>query len=296
MKLLKKYADELAHLNSPALIPLLKDIEVIEIGTENPVTVDPKKTIFVGNNAPIADVVAAFKKYNIEHFVQTDNKGFIYDLFAASIMLKKPDAFIKNPLPFFMNHFKPDEDGTDNVRSTTLTFGSSEEKSPLLFQITSFLEENPKTANFIEAVHMIADELIMNALYNAPVTSQGEPVFMSIDRAEQVELPEGKKAKIFITHDQRRLLIGCEDPYGSVNRFKIMNQLTKVFKPGSKPAPNENSAGAGLGCKMMIDHSCGYHMVVRRNKQTLVCCALPLGVSYMKAERMSKNLHMVFFQ
>ena len=116
------------------------------------------------------------------------------------------------------------------------------------------------------------------------------------DRAKNIELPDQKKAKIFITHDERRLLIGCEDPYGSVSRLKLLNQLKKVFKQGGElPSPNEGGAGAGLGSKMMIENSCGYFMVVDQNKKTLVCTALPLGVSYMKAERMSKNMHMVFY-
>lgn len=294
IKLLDKYSNELKNLNSKVIEPLFKNIDVYDIDVDTPKDLDPKTSIFVGHKAPISEVVDLMANSEVEHFVQTDKEGFIYDLFAAAVMLQKPAAFIKNPLPFFISNFKPDKSDPGSVRSTTLTFGSSSEKSPVLHAISDFVRENPKTSNFIEAVHMIADELIMNSLYNAPVQANGKPMFMDHDRNTLVELPKGAKAKLFITHDKRRLLIGCEDPFGSVNRFKLMKQLGKVFKDDLSAA-NAGTGGAGLGCKMMIENSCGFYMVVKKGVRTLVCCALPLGVSYTKAERMSKNMHMVFF-
>lgn len=294
MKLLERFKKEFDHLNNPSLAPILQNIDVVDISEPLPRNINTQQTIFIGKKAHVSQAIPFFHKKEAEHFVQIDRENFMYDLFAASVMLKKPEAFMKNPLPFFMNHFKPDGDGT-NVRSTTMNFNSSSEKSNLLFQIEAFLEGNPKTANFIESVHMIADEMIMNSIYNAPVDKQEMPIYMNTDRSRIVTLPEDKICKIFITHDEKRLLIGCEDPYGSVSRYKIMNQFAKVYKTGELPSPNQGTGGAGLGCKMMVDHSCGFYMVVNKSKKTLVCCALPLGVSYMKAERMSKNLHFVFF-
>lgn len=293
MNLYERFSKEFSSLKSSSIIPLLKTISVCDLSEPLPNQLDPKRTIFLGSKNQISESIPLFQKHGAEHFVQIDRDGFIYDLLAASIMLQKPEAFIKNPLPFFINHFKPNEEG-DNVRSTTLEFNSSFEKSALLLQISQFLEANPKASNFIESIHMIADEMIMNAMYNAPVDPAGAPIFMNMDRAEAVELPGDKKAKIFITHDERRLLIGCEDPFGSVSRYKIMQQFAKVYR-GDQASPNTGGGGAGLGCKMMIDHSCSFYMVVQKSKRTLVCCSLPLGVSYMKAERMSKNLHLVFF-
>ena len=248
----------------------------------------------MGESIPPEDIIPLMQKYNLEHFVQVDRDDFIYDLFAGSIMLQKPTAFIKNPLPFFINHFKPDPE-KNPVRSSEFTFNQSPDKAHVLAQLADFLQGHRKTSNFIESVHMIADEMIMNALYNAPVDNEGKPMYMDVDRAETVELPDSKTAKIFVTHDEKRLLIGCEDPFGTVNRFKIMNQFAKVYRKATLPSPNEGTGGAGLGCKMMIDHSCDYYMVVQKGVKTLVCCALPLGVSFTKAARMPKNLHIVFF-
>lgn len=294
MQLLEKYKDQFDHINNRALRPLLDKVEILDIDIDDHNNCDPRNTIFVGHKTKMKNILEVFQKQNIEHFVQVDRSDFFYDLFAACVMLKKPTAFISNPLPFFTTNFNMKAEEKDAVRSATFTFSCSDEKSQLLQSITEFLEENQKTANFLEAAHTIADELIMNAMFNAPVNLDGQPLFMNKDRLDTVTLPHGKKAKIFLTHDSRRLLIGCEDPYGSVNRFKLLSQLVKVHKDTAS-APSLGIGGAGLGCKMMIDHSCGFHVVVKKNAKTLVCCALPLGVSFRAAEKFSKNLHFSFF-
>lgn len=298
MQLLDKFKEQFAHLlSNKALLPLLENVEIVDVDTDNLNSVgndiDPKKTIFVGHKTSPKEALSHLLKFDIEHFVQIDRDDFFYDLFAACVMLKKPASFINNPLPFFIKNFNPIE-SMSPIRSTTLTFSSSAEKSPILHSIQQFLQEHQKTSNFMDAIHVIADELIMNATYNAPVDGDGKHIYMNKDRSEVVDLPEDKAAKIFVTHDERRLLIGCEDPYGSVNRFKMLSQLAKVHKD-SQSSPNEGTGGAGLGSKMMIDYSCGFYVVVKKNQKTLVCCSLPLGVSFRKAEKFSKNLHFTFF-
>ena len=95
MKLLEKYADEFKHLNNKALAPILQNVEVFDIELDSPKTVDPKNTIFVGHKTGVGQIVAKMSEMGIEHFVQIDREGFFYDLFAASVMLQKPAAFIK---------------------------------------------------------------------------------------------------------------------------------------------------------------------------------------------------------
>jgi hypothetical protein len=169
------------------------------------------------------------------------------------------------------------------------------DKREIIHRSRDFLAMTQRTLTVAQAAGVIIDEMIMNALYDAPSDVRGLARHAHIDRSVPVQLEPGEEAKLFLSYDDSRLLIGCEDPFGSVNEPKVIGRLRDLYGGDQAVSPIMHGAGAGLGLKAIIDYSCGFYMVVQRKKRTLVCCSLPLNVSLRKFESLPKHIHFCSF-
>lgn len=294
MRLTEKYAHQLAKVEKSTLLEILEDIDIFDLSLPPPKKVDPKTTIAVGAATPLKTIITLLRDYEIEHFVQTNRNDFFFDLFAASLMLKKPSRFMKNPVPFFIQNFKKDLIKHHEVRSKTWTFQSTAQKNTIMGELENFLSGHARTQNYSSSAIMIADELVSNALFSAPVDEDSKALYQNLPRSSSIVLDMSKECELFVSHDEHRLLLGCTDPFGSVDMKKIIQRLYTIYVlEDSKP--DLKSQSAGLGIKMMIDNSCGFYLVYKRNIKTLVCCAIPISLSYKKSELYPKNLHFSMF-
>lgn len=292
MLLLDKYRSEIKNIEGEQLLSLFEGIHVVhydELFTSN---VDPKNTILIGEQLPLKEAFHSMQQFGLRHVVQTNRKDFFFDIITSCLLLKRPKHFQDSPIPFFVNNFEGDPNHHLSVRSEKFKFFSTHEKAGLLSKVESFLTQSSKTENFKRTILLIADEMITNALFNAPIDIRGFHIHQGADRAKPVSTD--RENTLLICHDSKRLIIGVTDGYGSVGEQKVLTLLENNFRY-DKSSPREQSGGAGLGCKMMVDHCSGFYMIVQRSKKTLVCCALPIGVSSKQAELLPKNLHFCFF-
>jgi len=294
--LIERYESQLSKVKSQSIKELLKDLIVIDFEREKTfVDINPKKTIFVGDENSVHEIIISMRKNRIQHFVQTSRNDFFYDLFASALMLKSPMDFINNPVPFFVTSFKSEtETNETKKKSTYYQFNSTKDKDVILSSVSQFFKDHPKIKNLEARGILIVDELMMNSLFNAPINSQRKYLFKYWDRRKDVSYPKtAKNARIFLSYDEDRLLISCVDPFGSIDEKELFDCLEEVFLSNSK-VKSTNERSLGLGCKLMIDNSIGFYVVVRKYEQSLVCCTLPVGTGHIEIDKMPKNLHFCF--
>ena len=92
-----------------------------------------------------------------------------------------------------------------------------------------------------------ADEIIMNAIYDAPVDDLGKQKFAAVARNTPLDLEERSAVEFKIIHDEDTLGFSVSDQYGSIDRAKIVASLSKTHqKEEYKLKPNQMGAGLGL--------------------------------------------------
>jgi hypothetical protein len=287
MKIVDRFMKELTPFANSPLQPALADVEVQWVGAVPPGR-DLRKTIVVGEGTELSVVFDHLHNYRAEHFVQINRPGFVRDIVISALLINKPALFFSNPTAFFVNNFSGEPDYEKQTRKLSFSLKSTDEKSELMSIVEKFVQEDRRTKNYFSQIAVLIDELLSNAFFNAPIDSLGVHMYKNADRRTSVKL--NKACRIFCVHDNTRLVVGCEDAYGSLQCESLVALLHGHFS-GGQSVPRSVGPGAGLGCKMMIENSSGFYACVEPMQKTLVVCELPLNLSVRKIEEMAKNIH-----
>lgn len=97
-----------------------------------------------------------------------------------------------------------------------------------------------------DTIRTAADELITNALYNAPVDAQGRHRFSHLNRGVAVELGSSEVVEVTLGVDGKQLALRVTDPFGSLEPERLYASLARgVETAGVEDKPG--GAGLGLG-------------------------------------------------
>lgn len=104
----------------------------------------------------------------------------------------------------------------------------------------------------LEKVQTVAEELLMNAIYDAPIDGSGKSLFNHLSRTEKVHLARGQEAKLKYGTDGMFLAVSVTDPFGSLTKNVIMKYLESCYQ-GQAGIYNKEKGGAGRGLHMIIE-------------------------------------------
>ena len=129
---------------------------------------------------------------------------------------------------------------------------------------------------------LIADELLSNAVHNAPVDGAGQ--HYRRDLARDADLPlEGREAvRLRWACDARYLAIEVADLFGSLDRDTILAALAKA---GSRDGVRDDGTGAGMGL-VLTYRSCD-HLVFNLDPGTRTEVIALIDVRFPPTERVS---------
>jgi len=108
-------------------------------------------------------------------------------------------------------------------------------------------------------VEVAAEELLLNALYDAPRAADGSPRFAGLDRRTPVTLDAGAQARLHFGCDGRNFVVSVADRFGSIERQHVVQSLAKLLDP-SGPRPKAGTSGAGLG--LMLVYGAANQLVI----------------------------------
>lgn len=288
MTLLDYYADAFADLEGSPLKELIASTKAFSFDKEEVTPgLDLKNHVAIGEHIDTAQFLEAFLNNNLSNIVQTSNDDINYELFIASIILKKPRLFLNNPLTVLNSK----ESSATAMNVWQENFNSTEHKEKVLEGVKKFTSQNKSMERLSENILIIIDELFSNALFNAPVDDDGYRIYKNMSRSENVKYPGNKNAKIFAINTNKDLFIGCIDPWGSVDRDGICKSMSEAYT--GRVA--DKGKGAGLGLRMMLDRSRSLYLLSEANQRSLVCCHMRLNVSLKKVENVPKQFHINCF-
>ena len=128
--------------------------------------------------------------------------------------------------------------------------GDYQEKSLCIAQVSEFAERMGVRRKYREAIEQCLDEMLMNALYDAPVDEQGKQVFASVDVKTRISLRVDQKAIVQYACDGKQLAISVRDVFGTLERATVLRYLHKCLHADQQI--DRKAGGAGLGLYMMV--------------------------------------------
>jgi hypothetical protein len=129
-------------------------------------------------------------------------------------------------------------------------------------------------------------ELIMNAMYDAPIGSDGQPRYAS-DRKVDIVLEEHERALVRIGSDGSQIALQVRDPFGRLERRHVFDGLAR----GLAGEMDRSGGGAGLGLAVCHNASSAMFFDVSRGRHTEVTALFELDQNLREFRTQAKSLH-----
>jgi hypothetical protein len=120
---------------------------------------------------------------------------------------------------------------------------TSQQRDACVEGVVRFCEKLNCAGRVREMFGELAHELLMNALYDAPVDSTGRPKYAG-DRKAVIALEPDEAATIRCASDGTRILLAVTDPFGRLPRGAIFGGIQRGLMGGMMDTTH---GGAGLG-------------------------------------------------
>lgn len=149
-------------------------------------------------------------------------------------------------------------------------------------------------AKTAERVAALAHELLMNAMYDAPVDRDGQPRY-AFDRGRDVVLEDAERPALRLITDGVLLAIEVRDPFGGLQRRHVVDGIARVLGAQSAASGSEivdaSHGGAGLGMARLYTDSVVLLADVVRGRSTRVVSMHDLSMSAREMRGVPGSLH-----
>lgn len=130
---------------------------------------------------------------------------------------------------------------------------SSLQKDPLLNALSEYATNIGINKRIISAVAGVADEFLMNAIYNAPIYENGVRPYARQARTIPVELKRDESCFFSFASDGTQFILSVRDRFGSLTPEKIRSYLQRCFAHGDNQI-EQKQGGAGMGFYFIMEN------------------------------------------
>jgi len=161
------------------------------------------------------------------------------------------------------------------------------QRAELVGRISEHVRAVGQSARVASMAMLVTDELISNAVHNAPVDGSGEHYRKDLARDIEIELDAKHQVRLRWGFDARYVAIEVTDPWGSLDRDTILASL-------ARNDVRDSGGGAGMGIALAY-RSCD-HLVfnLAPGKRTEIIALI--DVRYPPSERMPASSYNVFVE
>jgi hypothetical protein len=156
------------------------------------------------------------------------------------------------------------------------------DRSQLVEQLSSGVRGFGLGPRVASMAMLVADELISNAVHNAPVDGQGRHYRRDLPRDADLALTGREVVRLRWACDARYLAIEVLDQFGSLDRDGILAALAKA---GARDGVRDDGSGAGMGL-VLTYRSCD-HLIFNLDPGTRTEVIALIDVRFPPSERAS---------
>lgn len=131
------------------------------------------------------------------------------------------------------------------VKIYSCLVGDYQEKSVAISAVSDFAASMGVRRKYRESIEQCLDELLMNALYDAPVDAQGKQLFADVPTKTRISLRMEQKAVVQYACDGNTFALSVRDSFGALKPETIVKYIDKCLH--SEQQIDRKAGGAGLG-------------------------------------------------
>ncbi len=146
---------------------------------------------------------------------------------------------------------------------------TSTQKADAVEAVKTFALAAKFQARMAASIATAVDEILMNAIFDAPTDEMGRPLFKVTSRASSVKL-EGKSAvEMHIGFDGKYIGITAVDLFGSLDKVALLSHVSKVYRDDEYKVKS-TIASAGIGLASIYRSGASLHFVSESRVKTEV--------------------------
>lgn len=264
------------------------DRQIINLDELDANTLYASDTILVSDALNTSQVVSLAYKNGLCHIIQGDDNKEMELRFSESVVQNKKD-FFDDPVQF-LAYEKTSSLIGHPIKQFNYIANEKSDKQLCIDKILTDLSDLKLTERDKEACLVVADELIMNIVYDAP------KYYEQISDEIKNKKVRAQQSELVVVYCNKYLAFVAIDSYGSIDINKLLSRLDYCYSaPKVILNMNEKVGGAGYGCRMIYDCSISLTIAVDVGVKSIVACIIPYGNSQKKTNKIFKSLHIVNF-
>lgn len=177
------------------------------------------------------------------HVVQSDDQGMSRLLVTARKLLTGDI--------FGIEKYLPDAQKVNYFRLTNY-----KGRSEIIDKISAYAEEVKVRRAVRQNIAQVCEELLMNALYNAPVDAYGRSQFANITPKDRLELESPRPVSVRYTATEDDFAIAVRDRFGTLTKDTVLRYIHKCLH--SRQQIDGKTLGAGLGLYLVASRTRDY--------------------------------------
>jgi CheY-like chemotaxis protein len=180
------------------------------------------------------------------------------------------------------------------IEPMRLTVRDSREKPDYVHTVATYARRLGCSERMLELVENIVDELVTNAIYNAPRDGLGTPRYAHMSRRDHVSLDPEEQGVLRFACDGDYIAISQEDPFGSLTQETIVTYLNRcLINPDGRTTEDGTwtSGGAGIGLFRVFQSLSKFVVNIDPGHRTEVIALLDLRLSMKRLRQSTKSFH-----
>lgn len=162
------------------------------------------------------------------------------------------------------------------------------ERDAAVNEVRSLSERAGATPRMAQRVADVAHEMLMNAMYDAPVDARGHPKYAH-DRRRAIHLEDDEVPTFRLAADGINVALQVVDRFGALQREHVLAGIARGREAGTIDTSN---GGAGLGLARIYGQSTAMIADVERGRFTSVTAFFDLDVNPREARSLPVSLHL----
>ena len=141
--------------------------------------------------------------------------------------------------------------------------------------VLDFAEQSKMRRQVRSAIGQVCEELLMNALYDAPVDENGRAIFAEVDPHDRTKMRTPRPVSIRYAATDDMFAVAVRDRFGRLAKNTIRAYIEKCIR-----SPNQidrKTYGAGLGLYLVANAAATYVVNVAYGIATEVVCTFDRG-------------------
>lgn len=150
-----------------------------------------------------------------------------------------------------------------------------EGRGKALDTVLAYAEEAKMRRQVRSAIGQVCEELLMNALYDAPVDEAGNQIFAEVDPHDRTKSRSPRPVSIRYAATESQFAIAVRDRFGRLAKNTILAYIDKCLR--SPVQIDRKTYGAGLGLYLVANAAASYLVNVAYGIATEVVCTFDRG-------------------